>query len=87
MQELDTALNSRNFIVGKKLTYADIAVWAELKSMFNFTALDFFRILNCLFSSESKKGKELLENNEKTFNNVRQWYEFFKTNPLFQLNF
>ena len=34
MQELDSALKSRNFLVRDKLTYADIAVWAELKSNF-----------------------------------------------------
>ena len=43
MQELDSALNSRNFLVQDKLTYADIAVWAELKSMFRFIV---FRLYN-----------------------------------------
>ena len=41
MQELDSALNSQNFLVQDKLTYADIAVWAELKSMFRFIVFEF----------------------------------------------
>ena len=41
MQELDSALNSRNFLVQDRLTYADIAAWAELKSMFCFIVFRF----------------------------------------------
>ena len=41
MQELDSALNSKNFLIRDKLTYADIAVWAELKSMFDFIVFEF----------------------------------------------
>ena len=41
MRELDFALNSRNFLVRDNLTYADIAVWAELKSMINFIVFEF----------------------------------------------
>ena len=36
MHELDSTLNSRNFLVKNSLSFADIAVWAELKSMFDF---------------------------------------------------
>ena len=41
MHELDSALNSQNFTVGNMLSYADIAVWAELKSMFRFIFFEF----------------------------------------------
>ena len=41
MHELDSALNSQNFTVGNILSYADIAEWAELKSMFHFIVFDF----------------------------------------------
>ena len=41
MQELDFALKSQNFLVRDELTYADIAVWAELKSMFHFIVFKF----------------------------------------------
>ena len=41
MQELNAKLNLSKFLVRDKLTYADIAVWAELKSMFRFIVFEF----------------------------------------------
>ena len=41
MQKLNATLNSSKFLVWDKLTYADIAVWAELKSMFYFIVFEF----------------------------------------------
>ena len=41
MHELDFGLNLQNFTIENMLTYADIAVWAKLKSMFYFIVFDF----------------------------------------------
>ena len=41
MHELNSSLRLRKFLVGDMLSYGDIAVWAELKSMFHFIVFEF----------------------------------------------
>ena len=87
MQELNATLNSSKFLVRDKLTYADIAVWAELKSIFYFIVLEFDNALNVFTLPESNDWQKLLRNNETTFNNVCWWYESLAGIPQFQLRF
>ena len=87
MEELDSALNSQNFLVQDKLTYADIAAWAELKSMFRFIVFRLYNAENAFTSPGSNDWQTSLENNQTTFNYVRSWYESLKGTPQFQLSF
>ena len=87
MQELNTKLNLSNFLVQDKLNYADIAVWAELKSMFHFIVFEFDNAENAFTLPETNDWQKLLRNNETTFNNVRSWYECLAGMPQFQLRF
>ena len=43
MLELDSGSNSQNYTIGNMLSFADIAVWSKLKSLFNFLSLTLFK--------------------------------------------
>ena len=61
MQELNTKLNLSNFLVWDKLTNADIAVWAELKSIFYFIVIEFDNALNAFTLQESNDWQEVAQ--------------------------
>ena len=87
MGELDSASNSRNFLVQDKLTYADIAVWAELKSMFQFIVFSFTMLKTLFILPGSSDWQTSLKNNQTTFHNIRFWYESLIGMSQFQFFF